>query len=460
MRSKLFVLASLAACALALPTDLSLDRRAVNVSAGLHVDLTPFLGGALDLNLFVGLGAEGAAALQGCAMGVKPSQIDSSARQQLKNWLNSAAAVHIDASLKASVLNWCNGDDSAVLSTDLLADLGVYIPAVAQIAAKGGLTVSLDGIVKGVEAAVSAVLDVNARASLSAFLKTAVDLDAKVKAGLHVAAAGGLAVSLGADVKAALEAYLNAAASLDANLKAALQAWLKGTIGGSVVAAGDNSDDALATVSVGSAIAARVDANGVLNAAAQASLSAFLESDAAAKLDAGIKAALELAAKGGVAASLSADAHVALSLWLASAECSLTAELKGLLTFWLSVGIAVHDTVTLAADEVAKITAFLSGTVDATLSAAVRGALAVAAAGSSVADLALHTIAEVAGFLGGVGVNIDADVKAILTHWLTGCTCSNKSARSVNLPDISAVPKVNGLPVSVPGPRVPVVSRF
>lgn len=471
MRSKqLFLLANLAAYALAFPTDLSFDRRAPNLGIGadLHVNLGPFLSGAIDLNIFVGLDAKGAAALEGCAMGAKAGRFDADAKKQLHDWLNSSSAVQIDVDLKTSVLNWCTGDDSSVLDIQARAGASVYIPALAQIAAKGGLIVTIDGILEDAERAVLAVLDPSARASLLSFLsgKAGAALDPKVKSALHLVAAGGLVSSLTEDVKAALEAFLNSAESaLDAQLKSNVLAWLKGTIGGAVVALDNLVDTALASISIGSAIASRVDPNGALNAAAQASLLGFLH-DVADKLDDGIKKSLELAAKGQIATALSPDAHVALSKWLASVDCTLTAELKGVVMYWLTVGVAVHDTVTLALDEVTKVTAFLTGTVGQSASAAVRGAIAVAAAGSSIADLTLDTVAELASFLAGVGVNIDDDIKAILVHWMTGCSCSTKASGSVDasktgLPAVSGVPAasaaaaVSGVPTVSGIPNVP-----
>jgi hypothetical protein len=447
MRSRLFILANLVAYALALPTDLSFDRRHFGSNAGIgkgpDIDMSFFRGGALGIDtVFHGLSSKAAAALEGSALGCKAGSIDAKARKELHAWLSSAAADHIDGSLKGSLSDWCLREDSATLPTDVTAGLSVYIPACAQIAAKGGLIVSLDGIVTAAEAEVGAILDAAAEALLSAFLSgsDADDLDADIKAGLHLCAAGGIAASLTEEVKDALEAWLSEPdCSLEAALKGSVLAWLKGNIGGSVVAIGNLVETALSSLSVGASIGVRVEASGALTAGAQLSVSGFLATDVAVDIDADIKGSLEMCAKGGTAASMSVEKRAALAAWIARSDCSLTAELKGIILFWFSIAVGAERGVTLPTADLTKISAYLVGSVSSSVSAAVRGALSVCAAGERVSALSSDARAELASFLaGGVGVSIDADIILILIKWTTECTIPSSATSAPSVPSASA----------------------
>ncbi|KAJ9294998.1 hypothetical protein DTO271G3_6560 [Paecilomyces variotii] len=484
MRSSIVLLATLATYALALPTNLSFDRKGVqltnvvaDVVADIEADLTPFVNGLLGIHTVTGLGAKGAAALEGCALGLKAGLFDAGAKAQLHAWLNGSSAVFFDASLKTAVMDWCTGEDSVTVSVDVVAGLSMYVPATAQVAAQGGLTITLDGVVTAADVKKQAVIDVSAQASLAAFLSSAVGLDAKVKAGLHLGAAGGLSLGLSADVKAALQAYVSSDdCALSVELKTTVLNWLTGTIEGAVVAIEDLVETALSSLSVGASISAHVQAGGALSVAAQASLGAFLSADVSAKLDAGIKASLQAAVQGGLAEALSVDARVALTAWLASVDCQLTAELKGILLFWLNIGSDVDSVVTLAVDEISKITAFLESTVGTSLSAVLRGAIAVAAAGEDALSLSADAVAELSALLSGaVNIDIDLDVKIALINWttrtytskitsITGTATSVSalpSASAVKVPTASMVSNVKPVPsVSAPAVNVPSASTI
>jgi hypothetical protein len=494
MRFAPFVLAALASSAIARPATVSFDR---NFTIGHSVTHTK----AVSLNAFVGLSAKGAAALTGCAIGLKAGSVDIAAREELKTWLATSDAVSIGATLKTSINDWCTGA-SVTLSTDLVGELSLFVPVVAQIAAEGGLVVSiLGGVVAAAENAVGVVLDVTTQTALAAVLKVNGELDSTVKAALSVCAAGGVVDTLAADVKIALETYLkDAKCVLDATLKSSVLAWLEGTVETGVVAVGGvvNTAGALASASVGASVSALVDLTGKLTASATASLSTFL--GAAVGLEADIKASLNLCAAGELAVSLTEEALASLTAWLATAECSLDAELKAVVLYWLYIASSVEakaeSAVILTVTEISQVEAFLTSTVASTLSATVRGAIGVCAAGESVLALTSEAAAELAAFLSGsVNVDISVDITSYLIYWLTGCSShppvslpATPSASSVavpfgtpsglavpsgaalgksvpanivggSLPSVSSIPvSVPSVPASSPAPRVVVPS--
>ncbi|CAG7962635.1 unnamed protein product [Penicillium nalgiovense] len=452
MRSSLVLLAGLAGSALAYPTDMAVERRTLGLLGELLGDITVdvshilgvVLGGHSSVELLAGLGAEGAAALQGGALGCKSGVIDHKAKAALKIWLLFHA--DLDLSLKKSLISWCEGNDELVLSEDIMAALSVYIPGCADIAAKGQLYVTVDGIFEAARLESALVLSVGAQASLSAWIEAKLHLDAGVKLGLNVCAAGGVVASLSADVKASLLAWINSKeCDLSADLKVSVLAWINGHAGGDLVEIGAIADTALSTISVGASVGAHVLESGILSVGGQASLAAFLGIDLAAGLAADVKLALEACAKGELATSVDLELRTKLAIWLASADCSLGVELKAVVLLWLS--FAVEADVSVAVDLVGGLLGGVTGLLTDTLtdlSVDLRGALSVCAAGGSLLDLTFAARAELAAFLGGcTSIDIGASVQIIIIQWFTGCSIPG----APSAPASSSVPS---LPSSTP----------
>ncbi|KAJ6178538.1 hypothetical protein N7519_008999 [Penicillium mononematosum] len=452
MRSSLVLLAGLAGSALAYPTDMAVERRTLGLLGELLGDITVdvtqvlgfVLGGHSSVELLAGLGAEGAAALQGGALGCKSGVIDHKAKAALKVWLLFHA--DLDVSLKKSLISWCEGNDELVLSQDVLAALSVYIPGCADIAAKGQLYVTVDGIFEAASLESALVLSVGAQASLSSWIEAKLDLDAGVKLGLNVCAAGGVVASLSADVKASLLAWINSKeCDLSADLKVSVLAWINGHAGGDLVEIGAIADTALSTISVGASVGAHVLESGILSVGGQASLAAFLDIDLAAGLAADVKLALEACAKGELATSIDLEIRTKLAIWLASADCSLGVELKAVVLLWLSFGVEADASV--AVDLVGGLLGGVTGLLTDTLtdlSVDLRGALSVCAAGGSLLDLTFAARAELAAFLGGcTSIDIGASIQIIIIEWFTGCSIPG----APSAPASSSVPS---LPSSTP----------
>lgn len=480
MRSnKLFLLASLVSYVLALPTDVEtrhlklgadLDIGDLSIGAGISIDggldlsalINAILGGhASTTTLLAGLSAQAAAALQGGVLGCKAGAIHAVARAELAAWLRAEAAAFLDASIKASLLEWCEGDASVTLSADVCAGLSVLIPTCADIAAKGDLFVTIEGIFSSAEVAANVVLSASAQASLSAFLSASVEtaLDAKVRAGLSLCAGGGVFVDLAADVQAALKAWLaSSECTLSASLKVAVLAWLEGKVGADVIAIGSLPSNGLATISAGASVVALVEETGILSASAQASLAAFLEAGISADLDAHVQAALEACAKGGAAVSLDVEVRTALVAWLTSSSCSLGAELKAIVLFWLSFALEADVSVSVSIGLLGDLTSFITGTLEATLGSVFRGVISILISGESMASLSLDARAQLAAILGGAaGIEIDSNIEIILIGWLTGCghLPSGSSFTKDRIPTLPSTPtgSATGVPsVSVPTP--------
>jgi hypothetical protein len=487
MRSNsLFLLASLASYVLALPTDLEsrhfkvgadVDIGDLSIDAGISIghghghglDLTGLIGAILGghartTTLLAGLSAQAAAALQGGALGCKAGAIHAAARAELAAWLRAEAAAELDASIKASLLHWCEGGASVTLDVDVCAGLSVLIPTCADIAAKGDLFVTIDGIFSSAEVAANVVLSASAQASLSAFLSASVGaaLDAKVRAGLGLCAGGGVFVDLAADVQAALKLWLaSSECSLSASLKIAVLAWLEGKVGVDVIAIGSLPSGGLATISAGASIAALVEETGILSLSAQASLAAFLEADISAGLDVHILAALEACAKGGAAVSLDVEVRTALVAWLTSSSCSLGVELKAVVLFWLSFAVEADVAIGVSTGLLGELTSFLFGTIEATLGAVFRGVVSILISGESMSTLSIDARAQLAAILGGAaGIEIDASIEIILIGWLTGCghlPGGSSFIRIPGLPSTPAVPvnKVPSVPALPSGSSIP-----
>ncbi|KAJ5766590.1 uncharacterized protein N7511_004206 [Penicillium nucicola] len=482
MRSSLVLLAGLAGSALAYPTDMAVERRTFGLLAeilggvsDITVDVTSILGAVLggghsshsSSSLLAGLGAEGAAALQGGALGCKAGLIHANARAALKVWLRLHA--DLEASLKTSLISWCGGDDELVLSADVLAALAVYIPSCADIAAKGQLYVTIDGIFGASSLESALVLSASFQSSLSAWIEAAVGLDVNVKAGLHACAAGGVVASLTADVKAGLLAWINGSkCDLSAELKVAVLAWINGHHGHGLVEIGALGEAALSTISVGASVGVHVEDSGILSVGGQASLAAFLGADVGADLGADIKLALEACAKGKVATAVDLDIRTKLAIWLSGSDCSLGVELKAVVLFWLSFGVDVSVSVDLVSGVLVDVTGFLTEILSS-LSVDLRAALSVIIAGGSLESISLSARAELAAFLGGCsGLEIDVNIQLIIIEWFTGCSIpgapsGTKSSSVPSLPSSTPYVSSTGVPsgpgasvsVSVPGSPAP-----
>lgn len=451
MRSSLLLLASLVGSSLAYPAnDLSVDRRTFGLGADILGSAVVDIGGLLDAvlgvdvhsttSLLTGLGANGAAALEGGALGCKSSVIHASARKELKAWL--ATQVHIKGALFKKLDAWCDGS-TATLEGDVLAALAVYIPGCAEIAAKESIYVTVDGILSASDLEASLVLSGHLQTSLTSFLHATVGLDVNVKAGLKACAAGGLVGSLHADVKAGLLSWLNGKdCSLDVDLKAAVLAWVNGKSHSGLVAAGHLSADALSAISVGASVGASVQEGGALSASAQASIGAFLKADVSVDLDVNVKKGLEACAGGKLATSLDVDVRTDLAVWLSGSKCGLGVELKAVVLLWLSLATTAEASLDLVGGLLVDITGFLSETVIAALSINLRGALGLLAGGESLSVLSWETRAELAAFLGGcTSIDIGVSIEVIIVEWFTGCKIPGAPAPSSSAP---------GLPSSTP----------
>ena len=451
MRSSLVMLAGLASSALAYPTDRAVEARNLDLLGELLGDLTLDVTGILStvlegtsVEIFAGLSAQGAAALSGGALGCKAGAIHAKAKAALKVWLRLHA--EIDATLKTSLIAWCDGHDELVLSADVLAALSVYIPGSANIAAKGQLYVTIDGIFEAASLESALVLSVAAQTSLSAWVEAKVDLDVDIKVGLNVCAAGGIVGSLSADIKASLLAWINSVkCDLSADLKVSVLAWLNGRAGGELVEIGALADTALSTVSVGASVGIHVLESGLLSVGGQASLAAFLGVDLAVALGADVKLALEACAKGELATAVELDVRTKLAIWLASSDCSLGVELKAVVLLWLSFAVEADVSVALnlVGGLLGDVTDLLTDIVD-DLSVDLRGALSICAAGGSLLDLTFNARTELAAFLSGcTSLNIDVSIQIIIIEWFTGCSIPGA-------PAATASSSVLSLPSSTP----------
>ncbi|KAJ6045325.1 uncharacterized protein N7446_012189 [Penicillium canescens] len=419
MRSSLVLLAGLAGSALAYPTDMAVERRTFGLPADIlgsvsdiTVNVTSIPGAVLggghhshSSSLVAGLGAEGAAALQGGALGCKAGVIQAEARAALKVWLH----LHADpeASLTTSLISWCEGDDEIVLSADVLAALAVYIPSCADIAAKGQLYVTID------------VLPCS---PLSAWIEAAVGLDIDVKAGLNACAAGGIVTSLTADVKASLLAWINGSnCDLSAELKVSVLAWINGHHGHGLVEIGTLGEAALSIVSVGASVGVHVEESGILSVGGQASLAAFLGADVSADLSVDVQLALEACAKGKLATAVDLDIRTKLAIWLSGSGCSLGVEHKAVVLFWLSFGVDASVSVDLVSGVLSDVTGLTE--LLSSLSVDLRAALSVILSGGSLESISLSARAELAAFIGGcTGLEIDVNIQLIIIEWFTGCS--------------------------------------
>ncbi|PTU17577.1 hypothetical protein P175DRAFT_0487244 [Aspergillus ochraceoroseus IBT 24754] len=421
MRSNtLLALAGLASYTLAIPT--GIDPRHSGLAQGLINTITDILKGHSPVDILGGISAHAAAALNGGALGCAAGSIDLSYRQELAAWIRTGAGIHLDASLKTSLLSWCGGDDSVTLSVDACSGLSVFIPTCASIAAEADLYVNLDGVFSLVDNAFG-VLSVSAQTLLSSSLAAIGELDVNVKAGLEFCAAGGVVSDLSVDILAALKVWLSGSeCQLSATLQATVLSWCEGHIGGDIVSLNTLPHGGLVSLSVGAAVLGLVEESGALVASAQASLSAFLETEFGLDIEADLKVILEGCAKGELATSFGYEARAALSAWLASSSCSLTVELNAMVVFWLSFGVSAGAEVSLGTNIIADLSSFLVGTVESLLGSQLHGLISLLLSGEGLLSISLEARAQLAAICGGAaGIDIDASIQIILIGWLTGC---------------------------------------
>ncbi|KAK1140542.1 hypothetical protein N8T08_010288 [Aspergillus melleus] len=469
MRSNnLLLLASLASYGVALPTA-DLESRTFGlipgIVSGVAHDLTALIGlllgdgGHTPATILSGISARAAAALEGGALGCKAGDVHAHARAELAAWVRAHADLHLEASLKTALLDWCDGEESATLSVGTCAGLSLFIPTCADIAAKGDLYVTIDGIFSTAELAAEVVLNASAQTHLSAFIKGSIGaaLDAKIKAGLGLCAGGGVVTDLSADIKAALKVWLHGSdCSLSASLKASVIAWLEGKLEGEVVHLGSLPTGGVATISAGAAVEALIEESGALAASAQASLAAFLKSDISAGIEVDIETALNLCIKGGLASSLDVEVRTALATWLSGSSCRLGAELKSVLILWLSFAVSGEVSIDIHTGIISELTSFLEGTVETTLGGSIRGIISLLISGESFINLSLEARAQLVAICGGAAsVEIDSHIQLILIGIISGCdtgagTGTNTGSSSSGVPSIPAVTPSGSSPV-IPG---------
>ncbi|KAB8258412.1 hypothetical protein BDV32DRAFT_125755 [Aspergillus pseudonomiae] len=430
-----------------------------DVTKGLADLISLLFGGSsahTTVTILEGISAQAAAALQGGALGCTAGTIHADARAELVAWLQAHA--EFDASLKAALVAWAQGGASATLSVDVCAGLSLFIPTCADIAAKGDLYVTLDGIFSATDLSAEVVLSASAQSSLSTFLSghLGVGLDVDIRAGLGLCAGGGLVADLAADVKAALKVWLSGSeCTLSHSLKVSVLAWLEGKIETGVVSIGSLPSGGLATISAGAAIGSLVEESGILVASAQASLSAFLQTDIAADLEVEILTALKACAKGGLAADLSVEVRTALAIWLSGSSCRLGAELKSVVLFWLTFAVSADVAVDVSGGLLTDITSFLTGTVDTLIGTNLRGVISVLISGQSLVSISIDARAQLAAVCGGAaGVEIDTQIILILIQWLSGCDTG--SGAPIRPPTSGSV--VPSIPASTPVASTPAAS--
>ncbi|KAL4918847.1 hypothetical protein BDW62DRAFT_58612 [Aspergillus aurantiobrunneus] len=443
MRSSLALLAGLAGSALALPTaSPELDARTLGLLGGVVDTVKDLLQGTSPAHIVEGISSEAAAALSGGALGCKAGSIDLEYRKKLVSWLQSGAGANFEDSLKKALVGWCQG--SADLEPSQLAQLSFFIPTLAGIAAENDLYVTVEGVFSlGTE--VVGVLTATAQSALEAAIDVLGEIDWKVKSALEFCAAGGVIGDLDVEVINALKAWLNSnECSLSASLKKTVLSWTEGKIGGDVIKLPSLPVGGVTAISIGKSLEALLETTGALVGSAQASLSGFLESDAGLDIEAEIKDLLQLIAKGGLAVDVELGKRSELALWLASDKCTLTAELKGLISLWLSIGVdsGSEVSVDLSTGLIGDLTGFITGTIDSLLGTQLHGLLQFLLSGKGVLTISREARAQLAALItGGCGTEIDLSIQKIIIGWLSGCqkctggsTPSNIPARPISTP--------------------------
>ncbi|KAL3464438.1 hypothetical protein BJX64DRAFT_255003 [Aspergillus heterothallicus] len=445
MRSSLALLAALAGSTLALPTasTTELDARTFGLIGGLVDTINDILHGTSPVNILGSISAEAAVALNGGAIGCKAGSVDLEYRKQLGIWLKTGAGVHIDASLRKSLLAWCEADVSVDLEIDLeiRAQLSFFLPTLAYIAAEKELYVTLEGVFDFAKN-VAGVLTITAQEALQAAIAIVGELDWKVKAGLEFCAAGGVVADLDVEIIAALKLWLDSKeCTLALGLKKTIKIWLEGKIEGEVIQLPQLPVGGLTTISLGKSLEVLIEASGALVASAQASLGALLKTDVGLEIDIEIQKLIAFCAKGGLAIDLEYEKRVELSLWLASSKCKLTAELKGLIAFWLSFGVSAGAEVSIdfSTNIITELTGFITGTIDALLGKHLHGLLSFLLSGEGVLSISIEARAQLAALIGGgFGFSIDKSIEIIIIGWLGGCheCCGGKPPVSSTTPTL------------------------
>jgi hypothetical protein len=444
MRSSLVLLAGLAGSALALPTaSPELDARTFGLVDGLVDTIKDLLHGQTPAHILGGISSEAAAALGGSALGCKAGSVDLEYRKKLASWLKNGAGSHLEASLKKELLSWCEGNVKE-LDVAHLAQLGFFLPQAVSIAAENGLFMTVNGVFSLASETIG-VLTATAQSALEAAIKVLGEIDWKIRSGLEFCAAGGVVSDLDVEIINALKAWLNSSkCTLSAELKKTVLAWIQGNIGGDVIHIPSLPVGGVSAISLGHSIEALVEAGGALVSSAQASLTAFLQTDDALDIDVEIMDLLHLCANGGLAIDIELAHRIELSLWLSSSKCNLTAQLKGLLIYWLSQGVESASEVSLNIDTglIGDLTGFLTGTIDSLLGTQLHGLISFILSGKGVLSISLEARAQLVALVsGGCGIEIEHTIQEIIIGWLTGCAKCCGGSTSSNTP---------GLPSSTP----------
>lgn len=478
MRSNnLLMLAGLASSALAYPTNSAADRRSLGLD--IDIDLSLNLGGLFSgllgggaqspTNILSGIGPQGAAALQGAALGVKAGSIRSAARKELASFLRGENGGHLESNLRKPLLNWATGGDDGLLTRDVSGGLSILSPAAASIASEGGLVVTLEGILGASDIGGQQVLTSELQDTLNSFLKGSgkSGLTSQVKSALHLAGGGGLVSSLSGEVKSALETFLGGSgkSGLTSELTGALQAWLQGGGSNGLVSLGEIPSGGLTAISVGKDILSRVDSNGLLGESSKAGIAGFLTGDVASSLESDVKEALQAMAHGKAAKSLSPKSRHALAKWISGSDCKLGVQFKSIALFWLSVGVDVDVSVNInGGGLLGGLLSFVLDTVNKLLSTVLGGVLSIVTGGESLLGLSLDARAELAAVLGGAAdIDIDLNINLTLLSWLTGIDLNGAiiiggsgsgsgSSSSASLPAGSNVPQSSKPASSSPTP--------
>ncbi|OJJ00171.1 hypothetical protein ASPVEDRAFT_550880 [Aspergillus versicolor CBS 583.65] len=447
MRSSLVLLAGLAGSALALPTaSPELDARTFGLVEGLVDTVTNLLQGQTPAHILGGISSEAAAALGGGALGCKAGSIDLEYRKKLVSWLKNGAGADLESSLRKELLSWCEGD-SDELDVPLRAQLGFFLPQTVSIAAENGLYMTVNGVFSLASETIG-VLTATAQATLETAIKALGEIDWKVRSGLEFCAAGGVVNDLDAEIVNAMKAWLNSSkCTFSTELQKTVISWIQGDIGGDVIHIPSLPVGGVTAISLGHTIEALVEGSGALVSSAQASLSAFLQTDAGLGIEDEIKDLLHISANGGSAIKIEVAKRIQLALWLSSSKCTLTSELKGLLIYWLSQGVDSASEVSLnvGTSLVSDLTGFLTGTIDSLLGTQLHGLISFILSGKGVLSISQEARTQLIALVsGGCGIEITQTIQEIIIGWLTGCQQCCGGSTSSNTPSLpsstSAIP--------------------
>jgi hypothetical protein len=430
MRSILLVAPFLVANAVASPApgpvtqrDFLFDGLGSLLDLGMF-DLGSFLHGALGLDLFQSMTPGAAAALASAAQGGASSSFNSSSKDELQTWITGGSSSFIDQSVISAVENWATNKSSVILPQDIQAGLMMYVPACSEIASRGGIIISVGGILSELSVTGQAVLDAEYKAALTAFLEGETDLDILANDALHVAAAGGSALSASAEsLESALEYLASDASKIDAALSAAVQNWAQNIVADGVVAfetLGRDIKSVFRATSVAGSIFDNVNGDGTLGGSARISLAGIVNVTAAGTFNGTLEASLNIAISGLPAIHLSTEQVEELVDYIQSEACVFTAELKGEIIFWLHIGAkALQDAERVFIADAKALSEFLESSAADVLSAVAQGAMALAAAGRTFVILSEKAAAELAAILAAAtNLTISIGIDDQLIDWL------------------------------------------